>query len=91
MIVAALNAQQKTMAFPLPLTGFSKTFDGAPVDNAAYQEARAQKIRASREHQAELAREAAEAQRTKQQAGGQPQPEGTVVQPAVSNAAPAPQ
>ena len=24
MIVAALNAQQKTMAFPLPLTGFSK-------------------------------------------------------------------
>jgi invasion protein IalB len=92
MIVAALNAQQKTMAFPLSLTGFSKTFDGAPVDNVAYQEARAQMMRASREHQAELAKEAAEA-RIRQQVGAQPQSEGTAVQPAVPNAAiaPAPQ
>jgi invasion protein IalB len=92
MFIAAVNRQQKTMFFPLPLTGFSKTSDGAPVDNRAYQEARAQMMRASREHQAELARQA-EAQRTKQQAGGQPQAEGTVVQPAVPNAtiAPAPQ
>ena len=35
MTVAAMNMQQKTMAFPVPLTGFSKTFDGPPVDNAA--------------------------------------------------------
>ena len=92
MVVAALNTQQKTMAFPLPLSGFSKTFDGPPVDNVAYQEARAQMMRASREHQAELAKEAAEA-RIRQQVGAQPQSEGTVVQPAVPNAtiAPAPQ
>ena len=92
MIVAALNAQQKTMAFPLPLSGFSKTFDGPPVDNVAYQEARAQMMRASREHQAELAKEATEA-RIRQQVGAQPQPEGTPVQPAVPNATipPAPQ
>jgi len=92
MIVAALNAQQKTMAFPLPLSGFSKTFDGPPVDNVAYQEARAQMMRASREHQAELAKEATEA-RIRQQVGAEPQPEGTVVQPAAPNAAiaPAPQ
>jgi len=92
MIVAALNAQQKTMAFPLPLSGFSKTFDGPAVDNVAYQEARAQMMRASREHQAELAKEATEA-RIRQQVGAEPQPEGTVVQPAAPNAAiaPAPQ
>ena len=92
MVVAALNAQQKTMAFPLPLSGFSKTFDGPPVDNVAYQEARAQMMRASREHQAELAKEATEA-RIRQQVGAQPQPEGTPVQPAVPNATipPAPQ
>ena len=92
MVVAALNAQQKTMAFPLPLSGFSKTFDGPPVDNVAYQEARAQMMRASREHQAELAKEAAEA-RIRQQVGAQPQSGDTVVEPAVPNATipPAPQ
>ena len=43
-------------------------------------------------HQAELAKEAAEA-RIRQQVGAEPQPEGTPVQPAVPNAtiAPAPQ
>src|SRR6478609_10558675 len=34
MVVAAMNMQQKTMAFPVPLTGFAKTYDGPPVDNA---------------------------------------------------------
>ena len=40
MIVAAMNMQQKAMAFPVPLNGFSKTFDGPPVDNAQYEAAR---------------------------------------------------
>ena len=40
MTVAAMNMQQKAMAFPVPLTGFSKTFDGPPVDNAQYEAAR---------------------------------------------------
>lgn len=73
MFVAAMNMQQKTMAFPIPLKGFSRTFDGAPVNNAAYQEARNQMLQASRQHQLELAKQAAEAQRQKQQAVGQPQ------------------
>ena len=80
MIVAAISTRQKTMFFPIALTGFSKTSDGAPVDNAAYQEARAQMMRASREHQAELAKEAAEA-RIRQQVGAQPQAEGNLIQP----------
>jgi invasion protein IalB len=73
MFVAALNAQQKTMAFPIPLKGFGKASDGAPVDAAAYQEARAQMIQASRQHQLELGKKAAAAQQEKQQAVGEPQ------------------
>jgi hypothetical protein len=73
MFVAAMNMQQKTMAFPIPLKGFSRTFDGAPVNNAAYQEIRNQMLQASRQHQQELAKQAAEAQRQNQQAVGQPQ------------------
>jgi invasion protein IalB len=90
MFVAAINSRQKTMFFPLALNGFSKATDGAPVDNAAYQEARAQMMRASREHQAELAKEEAEA-RIRQQVGVQPQAQGSnVVQPDAT-IAPAPQ
>jgi invasion protein IalB len=73
MFVAAMNVQQKTMAFPIPLKGFSRTFDGAPVNNAAYQEARNQMLQASRQHQLELAKQAAEAKQQKKQAVGQPQ------------------
>ena len=38
MVVAAMNIQQKTMGFPVPLTGFGKAYDGAPVDSAKYEE-----------------------------------------------------
>jgi hypothetical protein len=53
--------------------GFSKTSDGPPVLNAAYQAARIQMMQASQQHQIELAKQAAEAQQKKQQAGDQPQ------------------
>jgi invasion protein IalB len=62
MFVGAVNAAGKTIVFPIPLKGFSKTSDGPPVDNRAYQAARAQMIQAAREHQMELAKEAAGAQ-----------------------------
>jgi invasion protein IalB len=51
LLVAAMNTQGKTMAFPIPLTGFGKTADGQPVDNVAYQAARMQMIEAARERQ----------------------------------------
>lgn len=73
MFVAAMNAQQKTMAFPVPLKGFSKASDGAPVNNAAYQEARNQMMQAARQRQAELAKKAAEERQKRQQAVGAPQ------------------
>jgi len=40
MTVAAMNMQQKTMGFPVPLNGFSKAFDGAPVDSVQYDDTR---------------------------------------------------
>ena len=88
MVVAAMNMQQKAMAFPVPLTGFSKTFDGPPVDNAKYEEARRLMMEKFRQRQMELANKAAEAQQKKEQAGGQAQAEGAAPAP---NATVAPQ
>lgn len=53
MIVAGMNMQEKTMGFPVPLTGFSKAYDGPPVDNAKYEEQRRQLMETFRERQAE--------------------------------------
>ena len=88
MVVAAMNMQQKTMAFPVPLTGFSKTFDGPPVDNAKYEEARRQMMEKFRQRQAELANKAAEAGQKKGQAGGEAQANGAAPAPNVTMAPP---
>ena len=60
MMVAAMNMQQKSMGFPVPLTGFGKAYDGPPVDNAKYEEARRQMMEQSRQRQIELANKIAE-------------------------------
>ena len=96
MIVAAMNMQQKAMAFPVPLNGFSKTFDGPPVDNAQYEAARRAMMEKFRQRQMELANKAAEAQQKKDAAGGQAQADGTVapnttVAPQAAPVAPPPQ
>jgi invasion protein IalB len=70
MVVAAMNIQQKTMGFPVPLTGFAKAYDGPPVDSKKYEESRRQLMEMFRKRQQELAAKAAEAQQNKQ--GGQP-------------------
>lgn len=95
MIVAAINMQQKTMAFPVPLTGFAKTFDGAPVDNAKYEAARAAMMEKFRQRQAELASKAAQAEQMKGQAGAAAPAPGAPAAPApgavaVPKSAPAP-
>jgi invasion protein IalB len=80
MVVAAMNIQQKTMGFPVPLTGFGKAYDGAPVDSAKYEESRRQLMEVFRKRQAELAAKAAEAQQKK---------EAQQTAPAAGGAAPA--
>lgn len=62
MVVAAMNIQQKTMGFPVPLTGFSKAYDGPPVDNEKYEQQRRQLMEAFRKRQAELAAKAKQGQ-----------------------------
>ncbi len=76
MVVAAMNIQQKTMGFPVPLSGFSKAYDGPPVDSAKYEESRRQLMEAFRKRQQELAAKAAQAEQNKQaeQTGAAPAP-----------------
>ncbi len=62
MVIAAMNIQQKTMGFPVPLTGFSKAYDGPPVDNAKYEAQRRQLMAMFRKRQADLAAKAKQGQ-----------------------------
>jgi invasion protein IalB len=62
MVVAAMNIQQKTMGFPVPLAGFSKAYDGPPVDNKVYEAQRRKLMEVFRKRQAELAAKAKQAQ-----------------------------
>lgn len=87
LIVAAMNMQQKTMGFGVPLAGFSAASDGPPVDYDKYQEARRQMLEQSRQRQIELAKKAGEAQ-LKNQQGGQPQGNAPVTAPANPQAPP---
>src|SRR5262245_29254973 len=66
MVVAAMNIQQKTMGFPVPLTGLAKAYDGPPVDSAKYEESRRQLMETFRKRQQELAAKAQEAQQKKE-------------------------
>ena len=74
MVVAAMNIQQKTMGFPVPLTGFAKAYDGAPVDSVKYEESRRQLMEMFRKRQADLAAKAAQAEQKKgaEQTGAAP-------------------
>lgn len=76
MVVAAMNIQQKTMGFPVPLSGFAKAYDGAPVDSVKYEESRRQLMEMFRKRQADLAAKAAEAEKNKQAGPGAPPPAG---------------
>ncbi|MGH6734525.1 MAG: invasion associated locus B family protein [Methyloceanibacter sp.] len=85
MIVAAMNIQQKTMGFPVPLSGFSKAYDGAPVDNAKYEEQRRQLMEMFRKRQAELAAKAKQGE-AQAQGGAPAQAQGGAPAPAPANA-----
>lgn len=82
MVVAAMNIQQKTMGFPVPLTGFSKAYDGQPVDNQKYEEQRRQLMQMFQKRQAELAAKA-------KQQGQQQQPQAGAQAPQAGAQAPA--
>ncbi len=72
ILVVALDIRQKPLTFSVPLNGFSKTFDGAPVDEARYKETRLRMLAA--------AKKAAEDRQSQEQVG-QSQPPASAAQP----------
>ena len=66
MVVAAINIAGKAIGFPVPLNGFTKAYEGDPVDNKKYQEARRKLMQMIRKRQIELAKKARDAQKKKQ-------------------------
>ncbi len=70
MVVAALSIAGETIGFRVPLNGFTKAYQGPPVDNKQYHEARRKVLSEIRKHQEELRKQAQAAQKTSP--GGQP-------------------
>lgn len=52
IMVLALNAAAQPIGFPVPLEGFTAAFDGPPVDNEKYAQARGQLMQQIRQRQA---------------------------------------
>jgi invasion protein IalB len=69
MVVAAMNVQQKTMGFDVPLIGFGKAYEGPPADNAKYEEAKRQMAEKFRQRQIDARKAAGQPP-----AGAPPQP-----------------
>ena len=55
MTAFSINGEGKPLAFPIPLTGFSDTYAGPPVDNALYAEQRRKLMSAIAQRQDQLA------------------------------------
>jgi invasion protein IalB len=60
LIVAAVNIAGKPIGFPVPLTGFTKAYNGEPVDNEKYRTARRQLMETIQQRQAALVKQAQE-------------------------------
>lgn len=69
LMILAMNAATQPIGFPVPLDGFTAAYDGPPVDNKAYAEARGQLMAQIRERQ-KKAFEAYKADQDKKQAEG---------------------
>lgn len=70
LAVIALSAQQKQIGFPMTLAGFTKAYDGAPVDPKLYEQAQ-KNLAAEIERRAEEERKKQEAEQGKAPAKAQ--------------------
>ncbi|MCB1515438.1 MAG: invasion associated locus B family protein [Hyphomicrobiaceae bacterium] len=68
LMVLALNAGAKPIGFPVPLDGFTKAYEGAPVNNEEYAKARGELMKQIRERQAKVVEKMKEEQKAKQDA-----------------------
>lgn len=53
LMVLAINAGARPIGFPVPLTGFTAAYDGKPIDNKKYSEARGKLMAQIRQRQVE--------------------------------------
>ena len=60
MAVLTINAGGKAVGFPVPLNGFTKAYEGDPIDRKKYEEAQRRLLSFIRKRQAELRKKAAE-------------------------------
>lgn len=60
MAVLTINAGGKAIGFPVPLNGFTKAYEGDPIDRKKYEEAQRRLLSFIRKRQAELRKKAAE-------------------------------
>ena len=65
LMILALNAAAKPVGFPVPLDGFTKAFEGPPIDNEKYAQARSQLMNQIRERQAKMIEKMKEEQKAR--------------------------
>jgi invasion protein IalB len=79
MVVASMTDQQKARIFPVPLTAFSKSIDGPPVDNAQYEASRRVMMEKLRQRQLEIANKLGAEEKLRNAQAAQAQADGTLV------------
>jgi invasion protein IalB len=73
VMVLAINAAGQVVAFPVPLVGFAEAFDGQPVDNKKYSEARKALMTQIAQRQQQMMEEYKKQQEAKAAGGAQGQ------------------
>jgi invasion protein IalB len=74
LMIMAINAQGQVIAFPVPLTGFGEAFDGQPIDNQKYSEARKTLMAQIAQRQQQMMEEQRKQQATGSAGAGQQAP-----------------
>lgn len=76
--IGTLSLNQKRIGFRVPLSGFTRAYDGDPIDRKVYAKARKEMFQVIRKRQILLAKKAAEAaKKAKEAKGAAPAPKKT--------------
>ena len=68
--IGTMSLNQKRIGFRVPLTGFTRAYEGPPIDREVYAKARKEMFMVIRKRQIMLAKKAAEAAKKKKEAQG---------------------
>jgi invasion protein IalB len=81
LVIVIASPERKGIAFPVPLNGFGKTYDGPPVDNAKYNEDRKKLAAEIEERRKQFVQKLKEESDKKKAEGGDKKPEGSEKKP----------